>query len=331
MTGPLHDRSILVTGATGFIGGALARSLALDHGANVVGTGRRTDEVIPSLEGTTVTLENADLRDTDRMRELVDGAEIVFHVAAWLGSDKPNPDPAHEINVTSVESLVKTAAAAGVKRFVQVSTIGAYGVPPDSEITEEQALDRSDRNDEYGRTKAEGEARALSISRDLGLELSIVRPGMVYGPGSWTWTAGMFDLVKKGVPTLLGPSDGHASVVHIDDLVELLILAATEDSAVYEAYNGVTEAVPWHRFFGSFGELAGRNPKKLPMWLAGTLSALNQVLPLGLPLNKERIEHYKAKPVYSRAKTRALGWEPKISWDEGMRTSAAWLREIGKL
>ena len=93
----------------------------------------------------------------------------------------------------------------------------------------------------------------------------------------------------------------------------------------------IAEAGPWHRFFGSFGDLAGRKPKKLPMWLAGTLAALNQVLPLGLPLNKERIEHYEAKPVYSRAKTRALGWEPKISWDEGMRTSAAWLREIGKL
>lgn len=326
----LKGTKVVVTGVTGFIGGHLARRLH-ELGADVVGTGRRIDKV-PSLAAVGIGLHKADLRDADAMRAAVQGAEVVFHVAAWLGADRPIPEPAHAINVDATGQLVRLAAEAGVRRFVQVSTIAVYGAPPDGDLDVDHLLDLSERNDEYGRTKAEGEQLAVRLAAELGVDLAVVRPGMVYGPGSWTWTAGMLKLVRRGTPVLVGAGDGHASPIFVQDLVDLLVLAGTHPDAPGGVFHAVERPSPWTEFFGFYGAMCGRRPRRLPLWLASILAVASEKLPLGLPLTRSRLEHMKAKPVYRIDRARdLLGWTPLTPLERGMEISADWLREIGKL
>jgi nucleoside-diphosphate-sugar epimerase len=326
----LAGAKVLVTGATGFIGSRLA--LRLDAiGAEVTGSGRRVDEV-PLLAASGVRLEKADLRDAAAMGALCVGQDVVFHVAAWLGADRPIPEPAWAINVEATEALVRSAAEAGVRRFVLVSTIAVYGAPPDGPLGVDTPMDVSPRNDEYGRTKAEGEKRAVALGAQLGVEVAVVRPGMVYGPGSWTWTAGMLKLVRKGTPVLVGAGDGHASPVFVEDLVDLLVLAAARPEAAGRVFHGVDRPAPWTEFFGFYGAMCGRKPRRMPMWLARILAVASEKLPLGLPLTRSRLEHMKAKPVYLIDEGRdLLGWTPATTLEQGMALSADWLRSIGKL
>ncbi|MCP5101606.1 MAG: NAD-dependent epimerase/dehydratase family protein, partial [Chloroflexi bacterium] len=164
----LKNKNVLVTGATGFIGGRLAQRLAVEEGANVTGTGRSLDKV-PFLKEAGVDLQQADLQDTARYRELMVGKDVVFHVAAWMRqSDETNAVP---LNVEAVETLIRLAADAGVGRFVLVSTIAAYGVPSRNNVTEDYPLDTT-QDEPYGRTKAQGELRAFEVAKEVGIEMT---------------------------------------------------------------------------------------------------------------------------------------------------------------
>jgi len=329
--GALADKKVLVTGATGFIGGRLAARLDREEAAVVTGTGRKLDDV-PALAGTGVKLARADLQDADALRAALKGQQVVFHVAAWLGADRPNPDSAHAVNVEAVDRVLRLAAEAGVERLVHVSSVAVYGPPPDGPVAEDAPLDLSDRNDEYGRTKAQGEQIALRLGRELGLPVAVVRPGMVYGPGSSAWTVAMFKLVSRGVPVIFGPGDGRAGLVHVDNLVDLLLRAATRDEAVGHAFNAVDVCIPWRDFFAFYGAMAGRKPRGVPMWVARLIVSANDLLPLGLPLNRQRLDYIQARPRYLSDKAeRELGWRHRVDLRQGMSQSEDWLRETGRL
>jgi nucleoside-diphosphate-sugar epimerase len=307
-----------VTGATGFVGGALARRLLHEEGAVVTGCGRDLGKAA-GLEG--ARLEAADLRDAATMAELVRGQQIVFHAGAWLGFR--DDGRARPVNVTATESLVRQAAAAGVRRFVHVSSVAAYGVPPDGRMTEASPLSL-DQPYDYGRTKAEGDLRARQIAAELGLDLVVVRPGMVHGPGSPAWTRTIWDTVRSGKPTLLGRR-GHASPVYIDNLVDLMLLLATRPDAE-GAYNAVDATMPWERFFGFYADAAGVKLRRVPWGVARALAAAAEVLPVGIPLNRARLAFYRAEPDWDVAKARGLGWESRVGVEEGFGRGVAWVR-----
>jgi 2-alkyl-3-oxoalkanoate reductase len=327
----LRGRAVLVTGASGFIGGRLAERLAQEQGAKVTGTGRTFPEE-QSLRAAGVTPVRADLGDADAMAELCEGQAIVFHVAAWMGtSRKASPKDAHAINVDATVRLVEAAAKAKVGRFVLVSTVGVYGQPADDDVVETTPMDER-QADLYNKTKAIGEREARAAAEKLALPMSVVRPGMVYGPRSAGWTVGMVQLVKKGVPVLFGAADGHALPIHVDDLVDLIVLAGVRPEAVGEVFNGTDAPISWAQFFGYYGAMSGKKPRRVPLWLARGLANLEELVHVGIPLTKERLDTYvrKYRFVNDKAKQR-LGWSPKVPIDEGMKQSEAWLREKGLL
>lgn len=316
-TEQLRGVPVLVTGATGFVGSALARRLADEEGAVVTGCGRDLSKV--DLPG--VRLEAADLCDAATMESLVSGQQVVFHVGAWLGFK--DDGRAHAVNVTATESLVRQAAAAGVKRFVLVSSVAVYGVPRSGPMAESDPL-AVDQVYDYGRTKALGDVAARRLGDELGLEVVVVRPGMVHGPGAEAWTRGMYDTVRSGKPTLLGDR-GHAYTIYIDNLVDLLLLLATSAEAS-GAYNAVDATMPWKRFFGYFADAAGVKLRRVPWRVAKVIARAAEVLPLGLPLNRARLAFYRAEPTWPMDRARGLGWEPRVSEGEGFRRGVEWVR-----
>ena len=324
----LKDIPVLVTGATGFIGSHLAERLARVEGAVVTGTGRNLEQAA-FLRDAGVTLQKADLLNRDEMAAAIAGKDIVFHVAAWLSERTADDEMAYRINVEGARELVEISAENRVKRIVLVSTIAAYGPPPKIKMDEYTPLDPT-QADLYGRTKAIGEQLAVETAAHHGIELSVVRPGMVYGPRSYAWSTGMLNMVKKGVPTLFGQAKGHAFPIYIDNLLDMLVLAAVTPEAAGEAFNAVDPPIDWNQFFGYYGEMAGRKPRRIPMPMARVVTLANKLFKLGLPITKERLGFYETQTVYPVEKAqRLLGYEPVVGIDEGMKRTATWMRETG--
>ena len=227
---------------------------------------------------------------------------------------------------------VRLAAEAGVKRFVQVSSIATYGHPPKAlHVDEDQPLD-TEQEVIYGRTKALGEIRAFELGKELGIEVTAVRPGLVYGPRAQSWTINMIKLVCKGMPVIFGDGTGHAYPVFIDNLVDGMLLTAVRPEAVGQAYNMCDPVVTFNEWFGYYGQMCGKKPRRIPFWAAHILIVLNQILNLGLPLNRPRLRMYGLKAEFPATKAQEqLGFKSRVSIEEGMKITEAWLREEGYL
>lgn len=326
----LKDKKVLVTGATGFVGGRLAERLAREEGAIVTGTGRNLDAV-PQVVEAGVTLQHADLLDEGAMRQAMQGQEIVFHVAAWLGRHG-GEQRAYALNVAATALAVRLAAEAGVKRFIQISSIAAYGHPPKAlHVDEDEPLD-TEQEVIYGRTKALGEIRAFELGKELGLDVTAVRPGLVYGPRAQSWTINMIKFVCKGVPVIFGDGKGHAYPIFIDNLVDGMLLTAVHPKAPGEAYNICDPVVTFNEWFGYYGDMCGRKPRRIPFWAAHILIVLNQLLGLNLPLNRPRLRMYGLKAEFPSTKAKEqLGFESRVPIEEGMKITETWLREADYL
>lgn len=326
----LEGKRVLVTGATGFIGGRLAQRLATEEGAIVTGVGRKLDAV-PFLEKSGVTLKKADLLDQESMQSAIAGNVIVFHVAAWMGRIGGTKEQAYAINVTATENLMRQAAEAGVQRVVLVSSIAAYGWPQRMNVDETHPLDTT-QNEDYGRTKAQGEINALKLAKELNIELSIVRPGMVYGPRSDGWSVGMLKLVKKGTPVIFGDGSGHAYPIFIDNLIDGMLLTAVHPQAVGEAFNMCEPVITLKQFFTYYGDMCGKKPRQLPLWAANSIVILNKLLNLKLPINRDRLKRYSLKAHYPATKAEdLLGYQIRVPIPEGMAQTEKWFRDVGML
>lgn len=317
-----------MTGATGFIGGRLAKRLAQEPQTRVTGTGRNV-EAGAALQKAGVAFRAAELLDFSAMRALVEGQDLVYHVAAWLGGRHGGKEMAWALNVYATIQLLQMAAAAGVRRFVYVSSIAAFGATRQEIVTEDHPVDVR-QGAIYGRTKAEAELQAQQTARELGIELVIIRPGMVYGPGSNSWTVRMTELVQKRAPVIFGTGEGHAYPVYIDNLIDALVLAGERPEAAGEDFNLVDPPVTWREWFGAYGEIAGRKPVSAPLWVGRAALRVAEILPLGLGVDRDLIAYYTAKVVFPTDKARRiLGYEPRVSFGEGMARAGAWMREAG--
>ncbi len=322
MSAPFEGVPILVTGATGFIGGALARRLARE-GAAVTGTGRDLTKAA-ALRAEGVELVSADLRDPGSLPALVEGRELVFHAAAALQAD---PETARAVNVEATEALARAAAEAGVRRFVHVSTVGVYDMEGRDAVDETAPL-AVDHPATYPRTKARAEEALARVSADTGLEVSMARPSMVYGPGEGIWTTGMYHNVCEGDPVFLGDGSFGFNPVYLDDVVDALLLCATEPDAVGEAFNVSAEVTTWKRFMAGYGELCGKEPKGVPVLVARAMALANRIPGVSTPIDQGFIEMATAHKTFPVEKARSvLGWEPKVPLAEGMERTLAWLRE----
>lgn len=324
----LRDKRILVTGATGFIGQRLAQRLAQDEGARVTGVSRRA-ELAGVLQKAGVAYQQADLADFSVIDRIISGQQIIFNLAVAPGTAPE--DVAQRLNVVAVERLVRGAAAAGVERVIHFSSMAAYGPPSRPVIAEELAPDTKQAA-RYGRTKALGDVRALQIGEEVNQDVTIIRPGQVYGPRGRSWTVNLFKLVKRGLPVIFGDGTGHAHPIYIDNLIDGLLLAAVRPEAAGQAFNFVDQALPWKEFLGYYGAMCGKRPRRLPLSLARVVLAAVRPIIGRAESTDALLTYYTNKSVYSTDKAQELlGYRRRIGFEEGMAQTEAWLREAGYL
>lgn len=296
-----------ITGGTGFVGSTLV-DLALAGGHEVRALTRR-----PQAPRAGVTWIEGALDTQDALDRLVTGADAVIHVAGVVNA--PTRDGFTAGNIDGTRAMIAAATRAGVRRFVQVSSLAA----------------REPRLSTYGWSKAEAD----SLVKASDLDWTIVRPPAVYGPGDME----MFDLFRladKGLALL--PPGGRLSVIHVADLSQLLLALAESDSGkhIYEPDDGHPGAWSHTEFAHAIGAAVGKRvrPFATPRWLMRTAAAGDRLVRGDkAKLTRDRVDYFCHPDWTARrdAKPPADLWQPQVSTSQGLADTAAWYRAQGLL
>jgi nucleoside-diphosphate-sugar epimerase len=324
----LVGQTTLVTGATGFIGSHLAKRLQ-QTGARVIALCRDPAKGA-DLAGMGIELVQGDILDAARMESIIaDGVDIVFHLAAWLRGRSGREAPA--VNVRATRNIAEFSARHGVQRFIFTSSITVYGPHGDRDVDETTPLRAY--NDPYGDSKILAESAVKDVAVTTDLPSVIIRPGMVYGPGSPGWTRRLALWAVKGRMPLVDGGRGTAFPVYIDNLIDLYLLAATHPAAPDETFNAVDDGpVTLREFSEAYLRMIPTNRAlRIPGWLLAPVAA---VIDPFIPGTNYRyvVNQMRGRGQVLNTKSREmLGWIPRVGLQEGMQHSEEWLRAEGIL
>lgn len=322
---------VAVTGAGGALGQVLVRRL-LDEG-NTVRALVRKDTDAEALRELGAMPIMGDMRDATTLAQLLQEVEVAYHLAAWMG--KPaNPNVARAVNVEGTAALVRLAAESGVERVVLASSIAVYGPVRQGRIDETQPT--WSVGDAYGDTKIEAERVAKEEAERGGVELVILRPTMIYGPASPSWTLTPFDTIKKGLPIIIGDGRDLLDAVYIDDVAQAFVKAGTVPEAAGETFNVGGEPVDWNTFMGYYAKMADVKLRRIPASLAwnGAKAAagVTRLLTGSPKVIPELVGVMTSRATFPSAKAQQiLEYAPQTALEEGMRRTEGWLRRTGRL
>lgn len=320
---------IALTGATGFVGSHLADALlAAGHDVRCLVRSPARATALGEAGGTLV--EGA-LEDEDALRRLLDGAEVLHHVAGLIGAR--TLDDFERVNRAGTFAIARLAREAGVRRMVHVSSLAVSGPTVPGRPLEEADRDRPVTP--YGRSKQAGEEAV----RASGVAFTIVRPPVVYGPRD-RQVLRLFRIAKTGVAPLLGDGTQELSFVHAADLARALMAAGESPATEGRTYHAAhPERVTQRAFVQAIGRAVGRSVRTLPLpplvvrgalWSTG---AFARVLGRATLLSHEKADELLA-PAWtcsSEALARDAGWRAGIPLEEGLRETAEWYRRAGWL
>jgi nucleoside-diphosphate-sugar epimerase len=326
MRGVKLDGSVLaVTGVGGFIGGRIAER-ALERGMRVRGLEQSAEGARKArLAG--VEVIEGDVCDPVATSAAFAGVDVVVHTAAVVREDGPR-ELYDRVNVGGTRQVVRAARAAGVRRFVQLSSVMVHGFTYPSLVTEDGPL-RGEGNP-YCETKIESEQIARAHHEPGVFEVTVIRPGDVYGPGSIPWVVRPYELIKAGL--FIVPSGGRGIInhVYVDNLIDALWLAVERDASdVFTVTDGV--GATCLEYFRPIAEAAGR--PRIRTAPAGLLRPAFSVVQraAGLigresPAAPSAVDYLMRPYAYSIDKVkRELGYAPAVDFREGMRRVREWL------
>jgi nucleoside-diphosphate-sugar epimerase len=264
LSGGLAGRRVLVTGASGFIGGRMAERLAVECGAQVRIVVRSAMRAA-ALSRFPFEVAIADVRDRDAVLRAVDGCDVVIHCA--LGTSGSLRDR-RAVDVDGTRNVLDAAVRASVSSFVHTSTVSVYE-NPGSGVLDEHAPPTKSR-DPYAVGKREGERLALEYSSRL--PVTVIQPTTVYGPRAGVHgSAILSELLSARIP-LPAHGEGICNAVYIDDLVTAMLLAATSERARGERLLVSGPEYPtWREFYGAFERMIGVQ-RTVPMSEADALA-----------------------------------------------------------
>ncbi len=320
-----------LTGATGFIGGHVAHQL-LGRGHDVVALVRTPAKAVV-LEEAGVELIEGDITEPETLAGTMDGADGVFHIAAWYEVGARKRDMAVAINVNGTRNVLEEAKRAGVPRVVYTSTLAVYGDTGGVPVDESYRMNGPWLS-LYDHTKWLAHYEVALPMIDEGLPLVIVQPGIVHGPGDHSNIRSVFrDYLRGRLPVI--PEQGGCWS-YVEDCAAGHLLAM-EKGEVGEAYNLAGPCMMWEDVFPVAREITGVKPPRfvLPAWLARISSWLmkpvNAVVPLPSTYHPETLRVASGATYFATdAKARRkLGWAPH-PFEDGLEiTLKAELAELG--
>lgn len=300
----------LVTGATGFVGTSLVKTLR-ERGMPLVAASRGTHAdciKVGTIDGST------------DWRFALAGVTTVLHLAAHnqnvIADGTNDRDKMRAVNVDGTVRLAEQSVASGVKRFVFVSTIKVNGErsQPGKPFTSRGSLEPETN---YGASKLEAENRLKAIANASGMELVIIRPPLVYGKGAHGSFNALVKLVRSGIPLPLSAVDNRRSVIHVENLADLIVTAAANPLAsghILMAADG--NGLSIGDFIRKIAAAMGRHAVLFPMptsflHAVGALAGKRDVV--GRLIDSLEADCVETEEI--------LGWKPPISTDEGLQRS----------
>ena len=258
----LAGKKILVTGATGFIGGRLVERLVSEFGADVRVLLRNFTSGF-RIARYPIRMIYGDVTRPDDVARAVADCDYVIHCAY---GNSGSSQLKRQINVDGTRNVLEAARQAGNKRVVHVSTVQVYGVLGDGVFDENTP--RKYAGDAYSDSKLDAENLATDFAATHGLPLCIIEPTVVYGPFATTWSSAILESMKTTRQILVDGGDGLCNAVYVDDLVSAIVLATVRNEAVGERFliSG-NQPVRWGDYFGSFEKMLGE-PATINMSIA---------------------------------------------------------------
>jgi len=322
---------VLVTGAAGFTGSSLVKHLAAS-GDQVRAMARRLDGA-PTFPGMRVEVVQGDLTDPESVRRAVRGIEVIYNIAARYREAGLKEAEYRAVNATAVGTIVSEARAARARRVVHCSTVGVHGDIEHPPANEDAPFKPGDI---YQQTKLEGERLAVDTGRQVGMDVTIVRPTGIYGPGDARLFK-IFGRIATGRFIMLGSGRNYYHLTYIDDLCEAFRLCGAEEAARNRTYIiGGPEVTTVRELVARTAEVAGvrRTQPRLPVtpfWLAGALcEAVCAPLGIAPPLYRRRVDFFRKSRSFDISRARhELGYDPTVGVREGIRRTLEWYRAQG--
>ncbi|MCI0566592.1 MAG: NAD-dependent epimerase/dehydratase family protein [Acidobacteria bacterium] len=323
----------LVTGATGFVGAAVARAVA-EAGVEVRVLAR-PDSDLRNLDGLKVEQAHGDLRDRDSLRRALAGCQQLYHIAAHYALWAPNPAVFYEVNVTGTQNLMEAAREVGVERIVYTSTIGAVGLPAGGGAgTEETPVSLAQMAGDYKRSKYLAEQEVLRQTR-AGLPVVIVNPSAPVGLRDIKPTPTGQIIVDYMKGRMWAYIDTGMNLIDVDD-VAIGHLRAMERGRVGERYILGNRNLTLREVFAVLGQLTGIRPPrvKLPwqgivplaylnLWAANHLTRRAPRIPL------EGVRMAKYKMHYDCSKALRELSLPQTPVETALEKAVRWFRDHG--
>ncbi|MEW5941476.1 MAG: NAD-dependent epimerase/dehydratase family protein [Chloroflexota bacterium] len=319
-------RKIFITGALGFVGGALAARYR-QLGAETSGLDVRADSNMNVVAG--------DVTRPEEWQEQINGCDLVIHTAAIV-TNNVTREEAWRVNVLGTRRVLDAAIRAGAKRFVHISSLAAMRFNTEDQADESAPV--MPTGNPYVDTKIASEQVLLAAHAAGEIPCTIIRPADIYGPGSRPWTIIPVQMIKKGLFLLPAHGQGIFRAVYIDDLVNGVALAAEKEEGIGQIFIlGGEKRLTCETFFGHYYRMLGKgSPRTMSTSIAVVIAEIGRAIfkALGKPteLGRGAMEMLSKKNAVSNEKAhRLLGWHEQVDLEEGMRRTEAWLRAEGML
>lgn len=312
----IFGKVILITGASGFVGGAVLERLSTLANLGLIAAGRKPISGLPAA-ATSVLV--ADLKTDTDWRQALQAANVVIHCAARAHvMNDHSSDPLAEfrkVNVEGTLNLARQAAAAGVRRFIFISSIGVNGNLNSHPFT---ADDVPNPVEPYAISKFEAELELRRLSMETDMDVVIIRPPLVYGPKAPGNFARLINIVAKGVPLPFGAIYNKRSLVALDNLVDLIVTCIDHPAAANQTFlvsDG--EDFSTTELLRRMGESLGKPARLLPV--PSRLIEVGAAM-LGKQALAQRL--CSSLQVDISKTLELLNWTPPVSVDEALRKTA---------
>ena len=318
-------KKVLITGANGFIGGTLMRYYQ-NQGQDVIGV---------DLVGNGVDILEGDISQPDTISHLLNECDVIVHTAALVSNAMQDSDM-WRVNVLATRNLITAAKEHKVRRFVQISSVVAYGNSAEGELDENQPVHADGGS--YVLTKLASEHVVLSEQANDDIEIVILRPGDAYGPGSRPWIITPLEAISKNQFMLPEKGEGFFRPIYIDDLVRGIATATSHPDAAGEIFNLSCEGYMLTKdyFAPHYEWLQKKGPMlvstKLALRISSIASTMANLMGNLNEASPSTVMQLSTKSWFSIKKAEhILGWRPEVSFEEGMKTTHEWAKEQGLL
>ena len=324
-------RRALITGASGFLGGRLAQILVA-QAAPVRIVVRHTSR-LEHLAGLPIEIVRGELTDPSTLNTAMQDVSHVFHCAG-CSTDWAPPATYFEANVSATQSLLLAARYAGtLERFLHISTTDVYGYP---RVPCDEDYPRTFVGLPYNETKCLGEAAVVEAHEKAGLPATILRPATIYGPRGTAFVTDIVRLLRDGSMALFDKGRERGGFCYVDNVAQAMIDAALSPATIGRTYN-ITDRtnITWREYVSALATgLCLKQPwlhlpSSLALQLGHGMEMAYKYLPLpGRPLlTRHAVLLLARDQEYPTGRAeRDFGFQPSISFAEGMERSIAWAR-----